>query len=183
MVRAVEKIRERLLKAAAALEGGKVPYAVAGENAVAAWVSRVDEAAVRNTQDVDIILRRTDLDRARAVLQHSGFVFRHVNGIDMFLDGADAKARDAVHIVFAAEKVKADYLTPAPDVSEVEPAEHFRLLSLAALVQMKLTSFHDKDRVHLRDLIEVGLVDATWLPSVPSSLRERLAELLENPEG
>lgn len=49
MVRAVEKVRDRLLRAARALEAAGVPYAVAGGNAVAAWVSRVDVAAVRNT--------------------------------------------------------------------------------------------------------------------------------------
>jgi hypothetical protein len=48
----VEKVRDRLRRAVAALETNGVPYAVAGGNAVAAWVSRVDEAAVRNTQDV-----------------------------------------------------------------------------------------------------------------------------------
>ena len=119
----------------------------------------------------------------KPALQQSGFVFRHVKGIDMFLDGADAKARDAVHIVFAAEKVRADYLVTAPDVSENEPAEQFRLLSLEALVRMKLTSFRDKDRVHVRDLIDVGLVDAGWLPRLPASLRPRLQQLLDNPEG
>ena len=40
---------------------------------------------------------------------------------------------------------------------------------------MKLTDFRDKDRVHVRDLIEVGLVDAGWMP--------RLQELLDTPEG
>ena len=55
MIRAVEKVRERLMRATAALEAAGIPYAVAGGNAVAAWVSRVDEAAVRNTQDVDIL--------------------------------------------------------------------------------------------------------------------------------
>jgi hypothetical protein len=64
MIRAVEKVRERLGRAAAALKAAKVPYAVAGGNAVAAWVSRVDEAAVRYTQDVDILLRRADLEEA-----------------------------------------------------------------------------------------------------------------------
>ena len=58
MIRAVEKVRDRLRRAVAALKKAGVPYAVAGGNAVAAWVSRVDEAAVRNTQDVDILLRR-----------------------------------------------------------------------------------------------------------------------------
>ena len=55
MVNAVEKVRQRLLRAAEALETAKVRYAVAGGNAVALWVSRVDESAVRNTQDVDIL--------------------------------------------------------------------------------------------------------------------------------
>jgi len=33
---------------------------MAGGNAVAAWVARVDRAAVRNTQDVDLLVRRSD---------------------------------------------------------------------------------------------------------------------------
>jgi len=56
MIGAVEKVRQRLLRAASALERAGVAYAVAGGNAVAAWVSRVDESAVRNTQDVDHVL-------------------------------------------------------------------------------------------------------------------------------
>src|SRR6266571_4383723 len=140
MIRAVEKVRDRLRRATAALNKAGVPYAVAGGNAVAAWVSRVDEAAVRNTQDVDIILRRADLPTARAALEKAGFVFRHVAGVDLFLDGPEAKARDAVHVVFAGEKVRPEYPEPAPDVADSEDAETFRLLSLDALVRMKLTS-------------------------------------------
>jgi len=183
MSNAIEKVRQRLLRAARALDQAGVPYAVAGGNAVAAWVSRVDEAAVRNTQDVDILLRRADLPAAAKALTGNGFVFRHVAGMDMFLDGPEAKTRDAVHIVFAAEKVRPDYTAPAPDVSESEETETFRLLSLDALVRMKLTSFRDKDRVHLRDLMDVGLVDDGWLERIPAALRARLQELLDNPEG
>jgi hypothetical protein len=57
------------------------------------------------------------------------------------------------------------------------------VLSLAALVPMKLTSFRDKDLVHLRDLIEVGLVETSWLQRVPAELADRLRLILENPEG
>src|SRR5688572_28826617 len=109
MIRAVEKVRERLDRAVAALEGAGIPYAVAGGNAVAAWVSRIDEAAVRNTQDIDIVLRLADLDRAKAALESAGFIFRHVKSVDMFLDGPDAKARDAIHVIFAGEKVESYY--------------------------------------------------------------------------
>src|SRR5438093_13133410 len=87
MIRAVEKVRERLRRAVAALEAAGIPYAVAGGNAVAAWVSRVDEAAVRNTQDVDILLRRADLPAAIAAMARAGFIHRHTANIDMFLDG------------------------------------------------------------------------------------------------
>ena len=183
MIRAVEKVRDRLLRAAQALEGAGVPYAVIGGNAVAAWVARVDEAAVRNTQDVDIVLRRTDLEAAKAALATAGFIYRHSSGVDMFLDGPNAKARDAVHVVFAGEKVRPEYLLPVPDVTESEPTPAFRLLALEALVRMKLTSFRDKDRTHLRDLLEIGLIDANWRSRLPAGLAERLQQLLDTPEG
>ena len=183
MIRAVDRVRSRLTRAAAALKQAAVPYAVAGGNAVAAWVSRVDEAAVRNTQDVDILLRRADLEAAKQALAGAGFVYRRAAGLDMFLDGPSAKARDAVHVVFAGEKVRPEYALSAPDVADAEETGLFRLLSLEALVRMKLTSFRDKDRVHLRDLIDIGLIDAGWVERLPGELRNRLQELLENPEG
>ena len=183
MEQAVEKVRKRLMRAAAALEQAGVPYAVVGGNAVAAWVSRVDEAAVRNTRDVDILIRREDLSSAVEAMTKAGFVYRHSAGIDMLLDGPEAKARDAVHLVFAGEKVRPEYLLPTPDVNESEAATAFRLLSLESLVRMKLTSFRDKDRMHLRDLLEVGLIDATWRERFSPALAERLQELIDHPEG
>ncbi len=183
MIRAVEKVRERLQRASQALEQAGVPYAVVGGNAVAAWVARVDEAAVRNTQDVDLLLRRTDLDAARSALEAVGFLYRHSSGIDMFLDGPGAKARDAVHVVFAGEKVRPDYVLPAPDVDESEPTPAFRVLTLEALLRMKLTSFRRKDQVHVLDLIDVGLIDATWVDRLPAPLDDRLRELLADPDG
>jgi hypothetical protein len=183
MIGAVEKVRQRLRRAASVLDAAGIPYAVIGGNAVAAWVSRVDEAAVRNTQDVDILLRRPDLEAATAALAQAGFVRRHVKGIDMFLDGPQAKARDAVRVVFANEKVRDDSPLPSPDVAESETTADFRIISLAALLRMKLTSFRDKDRVHLRDLLDVGLIDASWCARLPAALAERLRILIDTPEG
>jgi hypothetical protein len=183
MIRAVEKVRERLLRATAALEKAGVPYAVVCGNAVAAWVSRVDEAAVRNTQEVDLLLRRSDLDAATVALAQAGFVRRLVAGIDLFLDGPQAKARDAVHVVFAGEKVRPEYAAPAPDVSESEYSQSFHVLNLEALVRMKLTSFRRKDQMHLLDLIDVGLIDASWCERLPPELAARLQELVDNPNG
>ena len=64
-----------------------------------------------------------------------------------------------------------------------EDAGEFRLISLAALVRMKLAAFRDKDRVHLRDPVSVGLVDESWFPRLSTTLRERLALILSSPEG
>ena len=110
VVDAVERVRERLFRAARALDAAGLPYAVAGGNAVAVWVSRVDEAAVRVTPDVDILVRREDLTAASEALAAVGFVPGQVNGIGLFLDGVGAKARDAVHVLFAGEKVRPDDL-------------------------------------------------------------------------
>jgi len=182
-VRAVEKVRDRLLRATAAFGEAGVPYAVVDGNAVASWVSRVDEAAVRNTQDVDLLIERKDLPAASAALAKVGFVHRHVASIDLFLDGPNAKARDAVHVVFAAEKVRPEYLFPAPGITEVEHGAQFTFLSREALVRMKLTSFRDKDRTHIRDLLDVGLIDAGWCQRLAPELAERLQHILDTPNG
>lgn len=181
MVRAVEKVRERLLRATGALRAAGIDYAVAGGNAVAVWVAQVDEAAVRNTRDVDVMIRRADLDRVKSALAQAGFIHRHAAGIDLFLDAADQSARDGVHIIFANEKVGADEPVANPDLSEATEGREFRVLSLDALVRVKLTAFRRKDQVHLIDMIELGLIDASWYGRLTPSLAERLRELIENP--
>ncbi len=183
MIGAVEDVRNRLERATAALEKAGIDYAVIGGNAVAAWVSRIDRAAVRNTRDVDLLLRRDDLEAAKQALAPAGFVYRHVHSVDMFLDGPESKVRDAVHILFAGEKVREDDLATTPTMSEVEQDEAFRIISLEALVRMKLTSFRDKDRTHLRDMIELGLIDANWPSRFIAELAGRLQQLLDDPDG
>jgi hypothetical protein len=61
--------------------------------------------------------------------------------------------------------VRASYRHWIPDVDEVtRQREAFALLDLPALVRMKLTSLRDIDRVHIADLLSVGLIDD---PSAP----------------
>ncbi len=183
MVRAVEKVRERLLRATAALENASIPYAVCGGNAVAVWVTRVDESAVRNTRDVDILIRRSDLDAVKTALLAAGFDYKHTAGLDLFLDGPNARSRDAVHIVFAGEKVRPEELLPNPDVTESVPSDEFRVLELEALVRIKLTAYRDKDRTHIRDLLDVGLIDGKWCWRYPAELAVRLQLLIDTPDG
>lgn len=183
MIEAVEAVRIRARRSAAALERAGIPYAIAGGNAVAAWVARVDRAAVRNTQDVDILVRRSDFEAIKSVLAAEGFQYRNIAGLDCFIDGPEGNARDAVHLIFAGEKIRSNHPGPSADVSESVPADEFVIVTLEALVRMKLNLFRDKDRTHLRDLIDVGLVDATWLEKLQPELAERLQQLLDDPEG
>jgi hypothetical protein len=184
MVQAVEKVRSRLLRTAAALESAGVPYAVVGGNAVAAWVATIDEAAVRNTQDVDILLDRRDLARAIEAMAAARFIHREVNGVDLFLDGPQAGPRDAVHVVFAGELVRSGDPLPTPGLEQsVRFDAALQTVTLDALVRMKLTSYRRKDQVHLLDMIAVGLVDQRTLASLPAVLAQRLRQLLEQPEG
>ena len=183
MERAVQKIQERLERTATALEQAGIPYAIIGGNAVRAWVAQADEAAVRTTRDVDILLRRSDWPAAVAAMEKAGFVHRHVKSIDMFLDGPGTKARDAVHVLFANEKVTPNDLVPAPDVSESEDIQRHRILRLIALVRMKLTAFRRKDQMHLLDMLDVELIDESWVGRVPPELASRLKELIDDPNG
>jgi hypothetical protein len=181
---AAEAVKERMHRAAAALASGGIPYAIIGGNAVAEWVGSVDSAAVRNTRDVDILLQRSDFEAAKVCLEAAGFVHRHVKSIDMFLDGPGAKARDAVHILFAGEIVRTGELAVTPELSDIEVSPTgFQYIGLHALVTMKLTSYRLKDKVHLQDMISVELLDETWPAKFPSELGARLQAILDDPEG
>jgi hypothetical protein len=180
---AAEKVQERLRRATRALDAAGVPYAVAGGNAVAEWVGRIDEDAIRNTRDVDLLVRRTDLPAARAVLEAAGFVYYHLLDIDTFIDGPQGKPSGGIHILFAGEKVRPDDDHALPDLDESERAALFQVATLEALVRMKLIAYRRKDQVHLLDLIGVGLLDATWPARLPAPLGARLQQLIDDPNG
>lgn len=99
--------------------------------------------------------------------------------MDVFLDGPQAKVRDAVHVLWANESVKPGIEDLSPDVTQSEDAGEFQLISLGALLRMKLSAWRDKDRMHLRDLIDVGLIDAALENGLPSALKARLESLAD----
>src|SRR5436853_5883628 len=106
MERAVAKVRERLLRATAALNQAGIAYAVVGGHAVASWVATVDEGAVRNTRDVDLLVARADLPAVTAALENAGFVRDNVLDVVMFRDGATGRPSEAVHLLFAGEATR-----------------------------------------------------------------------------
>ncbi len=183
MERAVAKVRERLLRATSALNAAGIPYAVVGGNAVASWVATVDEGAVRNTRDVDLLVRRRDLPAVKAALEAAGFVYGELMDDVMFRDGVDGKPSEAIHLLFAGEKTRADHILPAPEIPTVEDPANFQVIELESLLVMKLTSNRDKDRTHVRDLVAMQLINESWLDRLPPELAKRLKHVLDTPDG
>lgn len=182
--RAVEKVRERLLKTCRALEGANVPYVVIGGHAVAVWVGSKDEGAIRNTKDVDILLNRTDLAKATEAMSAAGFDQAEIDGETMFLDRSDPTPSRAVHAAFAGEKFKVQNPYPAPPVfNGIRSPEGVEALGLIELLTMKLIAFRNIDRVHISDMIKVGLIDDSVAEQIPPVLRPRLEEIRANPDG
>jgi hypothetical protein len=178
-VMALEEVTDRLQRITSALDAAGIPYALVGGQAVALWVATKDPAAVRTTKDVDILLRREDLPKARAVAASVALDYFEVAGVGIFLERSDPNPRKAVRLLWAGEKVRAEYPLASPSVEERELLEPVKyVVSLTGLVCMKLMSHRDQDRVHLRDLIDVGLIQRELLQALPPDLASRLDALL-----
>jgi hypothetical protein len=178
-IMALDDVTQRLQRIAQALEVAGVPFAFVGGQAVALWVATRDPAAVRTTKDVDILLRRDDLPRARKAALGAGLEYFEVLGVGMFLEPADPNPRKAVHLIWAGEKVRPEYPLPSPGIEELHMIEPGKpVVSLLGLVRMKLMANRDQDRVHLRDMIDVGIVDRGALGALPAELASRLDALL-----
>lgn len=175
---AIERVQQRLRAVTAALDASGIAYAVVGGNAVAAWVGRVDPGASRATKDVDLLVRRTDVPAITAAITRLGFAREDLRDLVLFIDPQEPSKKSGVHLVWAGEKIRPSYTVPSPKVEEaVRDPEGYLVLDLPALVRMKLTSFRDIDRVHVRDMLSVGLIDARVRESLPSQLAERLSEV------
>src|SRR5262245_60770152 len=140
MERAVAKVRERLLRATAALNQAGVPNAVVGGHAVASWVATIDEGAVRNTRDIDLLVRREDLPAIAAALEPVGFIQGEVLDVPKFLDGPNAKPSESIQLLFSGEKTRPDHVIPAPDLTTVDDPAGFRVIIIESLLTIELLS-------------------------------------------
>jgi hypothetical protein len=177
---ALDDIADRLQRITSAFRTGGVPYSLVGGQAVALWVATKDPAAVRTTKDVDVLLPRAGLPIARAAARTVEMDYFETMGVGMFLDRRDPNPRHAVHIVWAGELVRPGDTVAAPDVADQStlPGD-YQVVSLAKLVEMKLMANREQDRLHLRDMIDVGLVERNMLAALPAELALRLGTLLD----
>ena len=181
---AVDRVEQLLHKLTQALNDAGIDYAIIGGNAVAAWVARVDEAAVRSTKDVDVLIRRADLTRVTEALKPVDLNPHEVMGVHMFLEKKNPNPKTGVHVVFASERVRPNYAHAAPDPGEcADDREAFRLIDLRHLVEMKLQAYRFIDRAHIQDLMSVGLIDEAIRHALPPDLRERPQAIADEVES
>lgn len=176
---AVDEVEKRLERITSALTAEKVQYALVGGQAVALWVTTKDPATTRTSKNVDLLVRKEDLPRVRAAARRCNMEYMEVIGVGMLLEDSDPNPKKAVHLLWAGEKVRPEYLLPTPDVADAQILPPgLPVVDLIDLVCMKLQANRRHDLVHLVDMIEVGLIDRVMQSQLPAELAERLGELL-----
>ena len=88
----VEKLFGRMKRLHAALSGAGIAYRIIGGMAVYLQVSERDPGKARLTRDIDVAVKRGELERIAAAATPFGFLFRHVAGVDMLLDHDEPRA-------------------------------------------------------------------------------------------
>jgi hypothetical protein len=153
-----------------------IDYRVVGGLATYLYVEEAQPDAGRLTRDIDIAVRRQDLDRIAQAVKPFGLEYRHVGGVDMLIRAGEP-ARRAVHLIFSGEKVRPHYSEPVPELGASRTVQGIRLIPLSDLIRMKLTSFRLKDQTHLKDLDEAGLITSEVEAALSPLLRERLDQV------
>jgi hypothetical protein len=168
-----------LHKIAHTLTAEDIPYELIGGLAVLIHVEEANPEHSTLTRDVDLMVHREDLERIQAAAARDGFRFRHAAGVDMLLYGSTDSAKNAVHLLFTGEKVRPSQATQnppiAPERKRIHGEEVF-VIPVADLVTMKLSSYRDKDRVHVRSMDAAGLIT----PEVENRLAPELVTRLQH---
>jgi hypothetical protein len=152
-------------------------YRVVGGLAAYLYVEEAEPDAGRLTKDIDVAVRREDLERIAEAAEPCGLQLRHVDGADMLVQAGKPSARRAVRLVFAGEKVRPEYPEPTPELGSYRDVKGLRLVPLHDLIRMALTSFRASDEAHLKDLDEAGLITPGIEAGLSPILAERLAQV------
>ena len=171
-----------LHKIAHVLSEAGVPYELIGGLAVLVHVEEANPELTALTRDVDLMIRREDLESIKAAAASHGFRFRHTAGVDMLLYGETDTAKNAVHLLFSGEMVRPNQATPnpsiAPEKKRIQGGE-VMVIPVADLVRMKLSAYRLKDQVHVKSMDAAGLITPAVEAKLPAELLIRLQHVRE----
>ena len=182
MFEAIERVRQRQSQIVESLARSRVAYALSGSNATFEWVASVEEAAVRQYRNVEFIIRRESLPNATHGLSKIGLIAEERENDVLFRLYPEQRERWTDRALFAGQMMSGSG-SHIPDLGNVSLVNNTCLLPLHTLVEFQLSRWELDDKVDLRDLLDVGLLDDSWLLRLPSPLAERLQELLDDPDG
>lgn len=148
-----------------ALSSEDIDYRALGGLAVYLYVEEAAIDAGRLTKDIDIAVRCADLDRIIRCAARFGLRHSVIAGVDGLARSADPRRR-AIRI----------YPSSTPELGPSRTLQGIRLLPLADLVRMKLTSVRAKDETHIVDLDEAGLITPEIEAVLSPELRARLQQ-------
>ena len=164
------------------LTAERIPHELIEGLAVLVHVEEADPAQSMLTRDVDLMVRRCDLEPIKEAAARGGFRFRHTASVDMLLYGDTNSAKNAVHLVFSGERVRPSQATPNPVIEPELKQIHGKdvmVIPVAGLVRMKLSSFRLKDQVHIQVMDQAGLITAEVERTLNAELTERLKYVRE----
>lgn len=173
----VEQLFDLARRVEEAFAAAGLNYRVVGGLATYLYVEEAAPDAGRLTKDIDIAVRREDLDRIAKAVAPFGLEYRHAAGVDMLVQTAEPSARRAVHLIFSGEKVRPEYPEAVPQLGADRRIRNVRVIALEDLIRMKLTSYRLKDQTHIKDLDEAGLITAEIEATLSPILKDRLAEV------
>ncbi len=162
-----------------ALAEQDLPYELVGGLAVLIHVEEVNPELTSLTRDVDLMVRRNDLEAVKQAAARHGFRFRHTRGVDMLMYGDTDSARSAVHLLFSGELVSPNQASPNPPIQPVR--KHIQggevmVIPVRDLIRMKLSSYRLKDQVHIKTMDAARLIT----PEIEASLTTELAARLRH---
>jgi hypothetical protein len=182
MILAASNVRERQSQIVRALEKSGVSFALSGSNATHLWVASVEEAAARQYRNVELIIERKDIDSLVAAMKELGF-FTDLRPDRVTIRSTPDQRKRWADIALFANESAANKSFTIPSLNGTTVVGSVPVLLLESLVELQLWRWTLDDRVDLRDMIEVGLLDQTWPSRLPPELAARLQELLDEPNG
>lgn len=182
--RGAQRVREQQDRTVNALSCAGIKFALCGSNATAVWIASVDESAVRQFRNVEILLQRQEEKHALLVLTQAGFTERVVKDRTFFFDRDPFIQRFAHEITFASEPSWGRCSGfHAPCIEEITVVSGKPVVKLNALVRLQLGRNRLDDAVDIRDMIDVEMIDQSWVSRFPAELANRLQELIDDPHG
>lgn len=171
-------LMDDLNKIVSVLRDAQVPFEVVGGVAVNAHVLEAQRSRSFVTRDIDLLVRRDDLDAIVEAASRAGYEGKRTMGGFLLIREGQEPA-EAVHLLFAGEKPRSTHPLSNPDIAPEE--KHLAQFGITVpvaplrdLVQMKLNSFRPKDETHIETLDRCGLITAAVEAGLPDVLRERL---------